>query len=106
MSDAKRSVGIHTDQASESAGTVDVKADVAEIGKHVVVRHNQRRLGGDKYPGRKGIVVDENTLGRSDGGLWYVRLFPTSRAKERIESFWSRDLQVVGDEADQPTGAA
>ncbi len=68
---------------------------IVELGCEVLVRHNQRRLGGDKYPGRKGVVIEENRLGRSDGGLWYVRLHPTTRAKERVETFWTRDLDVI-----------
>lgn len=68
-------------------------ADIA-VGTSVIVRHDQRRLGGSKYPGRSGVVVEENRFGRPDG-LWYVRLAPTNRAKERVEAFWTRDLNIV-----------
>jgi hypothetical protein len=64
------------------------------IGARVQVRHNQRRLGGAKYPGRTGVVTDENTFGRPEG-LWHVQLEPTKRAKERTELFWTGDLDVL-----------
>lgn len=60
----------------------------------VQVRHDQRRLGGPKYPGRVGVVVEENKNGRPEG-LWYVRLEATKRAKERTECFWTRDLDIL-----------
>lgn len=63
------------------------------VGASVTVRKDQRRLGGPKYPGRTGTVIEENGFGRPEG-LWYVRLNATKRAKERIESFWTGDLDV------------
>lgn len=43
----------------------------------------------ERYPGRTGVVLRENPFGQDDissqryGGLWYVRLDPTARAKSR-----------------------
>jgi hypothetical protein len=64
------------------------------IGARVEVRRDQRRLGGAKYPGRTGVVIDENKFGRPEG-LWHVRLEPTNRAKERTKLFWTGDLDVL-----------
>lgn len=62
-------------------------------GLSVKVRSDQNRLGGAKYPGRVGTVIEENSCGRGDsGGLWYVRLDPTTRAGERVETFWGKEL--------------
>ncbi|MBK6742579.1 MAG: hypothetical protein IPG66_06185 [Hydrogenophilales bacterium] len=69
---------------------------VIRIGVKVVVKREQNQLlGGPKYPGRTGIVVRENSLGRNMGGLWYVALEATRRAKPRIELFCSRELERV-----------
>jgi hypothetical protein len=53
-------------------------------GIRVRIKVNQRRLGGDKYPGRVGIVQSENG---TSGQYWNVRLAATSRAQERVELF-------------------
>lgn len=62
------------------------------IGKRVRIRKNQRRLGGDKYPGRYGTVLRTNVC---DDKLFYIVLEPTARAKERIETFWQDDFFVA-----------
>ncbi|MBK4736111.1 hypothetical protein [Noviherbaspirillum pedocola] len=64
-------------------------------GEHVAVRHDQTRLGGPKYPGRRGIVLRQNQAGRKPDGLWHVRLEPTNRAGERVELFWTKELDVL-----------
>jgi hypothetical protein len=74
--------------------TVKVSGDWVAAGMRVKVKHEQSCLGAPKYPGRIGTVVEENKFGRPDG-LWYVKLDATRRAKERTESFWSRDLEEI-----------
>jgi hypothetical protein len=64
------------------------------IGATVLVRHDQRRLDGPKYPGRTGVVTEENRFGRPEG-LWHIRLAATNRAKERTALFWTGDLDVL-----------
>lgn len=65
-----------------------------ELGMRVQVKREQDRLGGPLYPGREGVVVDINEFGKSmNGGLWYVLLRKTKRAKERIELFAGGDLE-------------
>lgn len=76
-----------------------------KIGDAVVVRRNQGRLGGDKCPGRIGVIIDENPLGRPSqgigwkrrdrGGLWTVRLNPRGKSGEREESFWGDELEAT-----------
>lgn len=67
------------------------------LGDEVVVKSEQRlRLGAAKFPGRRGAVVSRNSCGADDrGGLWYVRLEPTRRAKSRVETFWGDELTRV-----------
>ena len=72
-------------------------ASQIEIGSRVGVKHKQDLLGGPKYPGRTGVVVRENVLGRSDGGLWYVQLDATQRAKVRVELFYSKELDLLNE---------
>ncbi len=74
-------------------------ASQIEIGSRVGVKHKQDRLGGPKYSGRTGVVVRENEWGRSDGGLWYVQLDATQRAKARVELFFSKELDLLNEEA-------
>jgi hypothetical protein len=83
-----------------------LKADLAELkqraatngclsvreGIRVRVKSNQARIGGDKYPGREGIVQQENG---DSGKYWYVRLAATSRAKERVELFDVDALEIL-----------
>lgn len=65
-------------------------------GLSVQVRRDQKRLGGMKHPGRKGVVVYENRNGRgSNGGLWYVRLNETKRVIERTDTFWGTELEIL-----------
>lgn len=55
------------------------------------------RLGPAKHPGRGGTVVSRNPCTRDDcGGLWYVRLDATGRARERVETFWGDELVITG----------
>lgn len=72
--------------------------DDISIGMEVAISRQQNRLGGPKYPGRSGVVVGENENGKFNHlkqleGLWYVKLAATNRAKERVESFWSKELE-------------
>jgi hypothetical protein len=65
-------------------------------GMRVRVKQEQNRLSGPHYPGRIGTVTRENECGRRTGGLWYVRLESTERAKERVEAFWTWELEILG----------
>ena len=65
------------------------------VGMRVCVKQEQNRLGGPHYPGRVGTVLRENECGRATGGLWYVRLAATQRGKERVETFWTSELEVL-----------
>ncbi len=67
-------------------------APVIAIGMRVQVVDAQAQskvlLGRAMFPGRTGIVVRVNPLGSNEpGGMWYVTLDPTSRAKTRTELF-------------------
>ena len=77
---------------SEQSGTL-------AAGMRVRVKQEQDRLGGPRYPGRIGTVLRENECGRRTGGLWYVNLEPTGRAKERVEAFWTWELEILGEDA-------
>ncbi|MYM92449.1 hypothetical protein GTP90_01080 [Rugamonas sp. FT81W] len=61
-------------------------------GQTVRVESIQRRLGGPRYPNRIGVVRERNALGRDSGGLWYVELQATTRAKARVTLFWGDEL--------------
>lgn len=55
-------------------------------------------LGKPRYPGRVGVVLNKNPFGgHGAGGLWYVKLAPTERAKERTSLFWGDHLTVIGE---------
>lgn len=83
-----------------------LKADLAELkqraakagllavreGIRVRVKFNQARIGGDKYPGREGVVQSENG---TNGEYWNVRLAATARAHERVELFSVDALDVL-----------
>ena len=73
---------------SEQSGTL-------AAGVRVRVKQEQNRLSGPHYPGRIGTILRENECGRRTGGLWYVRLEPTPRAKERVEVFWTWELEII-----------
>ena len=67
-------------------------APVIAIGMRVQVVDAQAQskvlLGRAMFPGRTGIVVRVNPFGSNEpGGMWYVTLDPTSRAKTRTELF-------------------
>lgn len=48
-----------------------------------------------RFNGRVGVVTRENEFGRGrNGGLWYVALESTKRAKPRTESFYGDDLVI------------
>ena len=67
-----------------------------KIGNRVRVKREQDRIGPPTCPGRVGEVVRENGFGRGDsGGLWYVKLSATTRAKEREDVFWGKDLELI-----------
>lgn len=61
-------------------------------GIRVRIKSGQARIGGDKYPGREGIVQSDNG---TTGDYWNVRLMATSRAAERVELFDIKDLVVL-----------
>jgi len=83
-----------------------LKADLAELkhrsmtagllavreGIRVRIKTNQARLGGDKYPGREGVVQRQNG---TIGDYWIVRLSSTARAQERMELFSLDQLEVL-----------
>ena len=71
------------------------QSTVITIGARVRVRREQVLLCGPRYPGRIGTVTAENAFGRSDGGLWYVRLDATQRARERVTTFYSSELEIL-----------
>ncbi len=67
------------------------------IGKRVTVQIKPGRyISSTRKPGngRIGTVLRENEFGRGthEGGLWYVRLEATKRAKECVEMFCGADL--------------
>ena len=64
-------------------------------GVRVRLKQEQNRLSGPHYHGRIGTVLRENECGRRTGGLWYVRLEATSRAKEWVEAFWTWELEIL-----------
>lgn len=75
------------------------QSTVITIGTRVRVRREQVLLCGPRYPGRTGIVTAENEFGRDNGGLWYVRLEATSRARERVTTFYSSELEILEEDA-------
>lgn len=71
----------------------------------VIKDQSKTRLGPPKYPGRIGEVKRLNSVGGMDhGGLWYVLLDKTSRAREREETFWGEELREVT--PSPPTGTS
>jgi len=71
------------------------QSTVIALGARVRVKREQVLLCGPRYPGRIGIVIAENPFGRVNGGLWYVHLEATQRAKERVTAFFSRELELL-----------
>lgn len=67
------------------------------VGQHVRVRRVQpSHTGPAQYPGRVGVVVAENACGIARcGGLWYVDLEPTARAKQRRICIYGDNLEVL-----------
>ena len=47
----------------------------------------------------KVTVTAENPFGRDNGGLWYVRLEATQRARERVTTFYSSELEILEEDA-------
>jgi hypothetical protein len=74
-------------QRSLTAGLLAVREGI-----RVRIKTNQARIGGDKYPGREGIVQSENGTA---GDYWNVRLTATTRAQERVELFSLDMLEVL-----------
>ena len=72
---------------------------VITLGARVRVKREPILLCGPRYPGRTGIVTAENLFGRREGGLWYVRLEATSRARERVTTFYSSELEILEEDA-------
>jgi len=65
-------------------------------GVQVRVAQKQERLGPAKYPGRVGTIERRHPYEEAhNGGLWYVRLHATKRGKERVETFWGKELEVA-----------
>lgn len=71
---------------------------VVTIGTRVRVKREKVLLCGPRYPGRIGTVVAENEFGRSSGGLWYVRLDETKRARESTQTFFTSELDILGED--------
>ncbi len=71
------------------------QSPVITIGTKVRVKRESILLCGPRYPGRIGIVTAENPFGRDNGGLWYVRLEATQRARERVTTFYSSELEIL-----------
>lgn len=88
---------VETGYQLTTAGLIATRPPGDEMtGLSVQVRRDQKRMGGMKYPGRQGVVLYENSCGRSSpGGLWYVRLVATKRSGERVETFWGTELDVL-----------
>lgn len=74
-------------QRAAKAGLLAVREGIL-----VRVKFNQARIGGDKYPGREGVVQSENGV---NGEYWNVRLAATTRAQERTELFSLDTLDVL-----------
>jgi len=99
-------VGVRVIFAFPNDAHSSLKADLAELkqrsmtagllavreGIRVRIKTKQARLGGDKYPGREGIVQSENGIA---GDYWNVRLTATARAQERVELFSLDMLEVL-----------
>ena len=64
----------------------------------VRIKREQNRLGSPKYPGRVGTVGRRNMIGGENGGLWYVDLDATRRAKAHTEMFWGTELEPLLEE--------
>ena len=75
------------------------QSTVITIGARVRVKREQVLLCGPRYPGRIGIVTAENQFGRDNGGLWYVCLEATRRARERVTTFYSSELEILEEDA-------
>jgi len=71
-------------------------------GKKVIVKKNQTRIGGAKYPGRTGVVIRANSC---DANLLHVKLDPTASAKETVTTFWLKELEFVDSEEGPATMA-
>ena len=71
------------------------QSTVITLGARVRVRRESILLCGPRYPGRTGTVTAENQFGRDNGGLWYVRLEATQRARERVTTFYSSELEIL-----------
>jgi hypothetical protein len=71
------------------------QSTVITLGARVRVKREPILLCGPRYPGRTGTVTAENEFGRSSGGLWYVRLDATQRARERVTTFFSSELEIL-----------
>jgi hypothetical protein len=88
--DAHSSLKADLVQLKERAASAKLLA--VREGIRVRIKTDQARLGGDKYPGREGIVQNENG---SAGDYWNVRLIATARAQERVELFSVDALEVL-----------
>lgn len=75
------------------------QSTVITLGTRVRVKREPILLCGPRYPGRTGIVTAENEFGRDNGGLWYVRLEATRWARERVTTFYSSELEILGEDA-------
>ena len=75
------------------------QSTVITLGTRVRVRRESVLLCGPRYPGRTGTVTAENEFGRDNGGLWYVRLEATRRAREQVTTFYSSELEILGEDA-------
>lgn len=99
-------VGVRVIFAFPDDAHSSLKGDLAELKKRasatgllamregirVRIKTNQARIGGDKYPGREGIVQSDNGVAPD---YWNVRLTATARAPERVELFSVDALEVL-----------
>jgi hypothetical protein len=73
-----------------------------QIGDKVRVKKNQpgncsdKGIGVAEYPNRVGVIVRQNEFGKDKfGGLWYIDLEPTARAKARTVCMFGQYLDTI-----------
>jgi hypothetical protein len=88
--DAHSSLKVDLAEMKKRSATTGLLA--VREGIRVRIKTNQARIGGDKYPGREGIVQSDNGVAPD---YWNVRLAATSRAPQRVELFSVDALEVL-----------
>lgn len=91
---------LKSDLAKQKRDAVTNKLLAVREGTRVKIKCDQARLGGDKFPGREGVVQRANGIADE---FWYVLLKPTSRAAERVALFSLDDLIVLTTTDELPT---